>query len=660
MQSLNPDTAHCEEPTKSAATSYVQPSEKNSVPSGRTSKYRTGYSNSQTSTTIKETSADEHPQPEKKKQKLFSLNTITEGDAGSDTHEAAKLPTYAGPGNDKSSNKWTWTQKLEVYDYIEYQKNKDKTHKISNLLETTSLSKTHYYYIKNNEENIRRVIKMSPSVGGSAVTFPWAQYIAIEEAAAKKESNGTTEEEAASKRAEEEVASKQAEEAATSKKAEEEAAERMKHKAEEAEYNLIREKAKKDHEDECKKNSELVWKAIKDRNFDRFSLILDLTNGEGMFTSHSTLRQEYPNRVVVDKYKNNKLQHNKYPDVLSYESDKFTKYLGTNAVIILIYDPPYQTIVGGHTLTNSNWQKSAGRIAFNERYGVEFQYTHSMIHAFYLEGFRMADKLLHTKGIFLVKLMHKNGNDQLKSAVLQMADICGYIEDRDPYKLTNKDKDRSPSYLYIFKKASKNNISFRRRYLEEDSSTNEKLIKNNIMKKAAQEYLEGRKRHMNNACVWKAYCDKLVDALEDNHVKAAFVDISEAIINSYKQYKDKVEENKKAIRDWESKNSPTDWQTLQNLCLEIKSDFTNIKLVAELLFEQLLLRNNIDVARGDEHEKHQLEVKTLKIQKGRSVMVNGSHTYLSANIGILRRICKKAKSVDSMADLMRKYLRNKK
>lgn len=61
------------------------------------------------------------------------------------------------------------------------------------------------------------------------------------------------------------------------------------------------------------------------------------------------------------------------------------------------------------------------------RYGVDFQYTPLMIHACYLRGFHYANKLLQSHGVFLVKLMIENKNNDLRLAVLKIADIiCNF------------------------------------------------------------------------------------------------------------------------------------------------------------------------------------------------------------------------------------------
>lgn len=44
-------------------------------------------------------------------------------------------------------------------------------------------------------------------------------------------------------------------------------------------------------------------------------------------------------------------------------------------VSIVLVDPPYTSIVGGHKLTNSNWENSCSRVLFNWKDRVRIGWT---------------------------------------------------------------------------------------------------------------------------------------------------------------------------------------------------------------------------------------------------------------------------------------------
>jgi len=401
-----------------------------------------------------------------------------------------------------------------------------------------------------------------------------------------------------------------------------------------------------------KRNSEMMLKALKNEKVPPNSLIIDLTNGLGQFTANPAVRQKYK-LFAVDKYKNRSLQPEVFPGVYSYECPEFLVLLTERKAYVVIYDPPYRSISGQHILTNCNWEKSEGRINFNDRYGVSFPYTVSMIHAFYLKGFHLADKLLAPDGIYLVKLMNTNGEDDLRMAVLTLADLCGFRQRGDAYKLKSNTKNGEASYLYVFVRRQSNELAFVEQYFTEKAHVYRELTKNNLLLNAAEDYLRIGKKHKEKAKEWTNYYDRLATALDDEQKLNAIKHISPHIKDGHKSFKDN-EESYNDIFDAERDNLQISWEKLQCKCLEINADLTNIQLIVGLFFEQLLKANRIDVANGSIDDKKQLELNTI----GANVLVNErSHEHLSNNITRLRTQCSMQKLKKNQQAMMSNFFK---
>eukprot|EP00984_Skeletonema_dohrnii_P028435 scaffold18417_cov79-Skeletonema_dohrnii-CCMP3373.AAC.3 len=354
------------------------------------------------------------------------------------------------------------------------------------------------------------------------------------------------------------------------------------------------------------RNAALVSRVLlKDIKLPHNSIVVDLTNGLGQFTAN--VKQWYT-VVAVDKYKNCNLQPDDFAEVLSYKCSKFVQLLGKRGVHVVIYDPPYQTMIGGYNLHNSNWEKSQSRVNFNDRYGVSFPYTTTMIHCFYLKGFQLAEQLLEPEGFLMVKLMLTNGHDDLRQAVLILADYCGFKHDGDAYKVKSSNGD--PSYLYVFVRRTSKDITFADLYQGDQAHLHHEQIKMNVQLRAGEDYKKAGRKLVKKAQEWIGYFEKLSLALTDKQLNQAVKDISPEITNGVSRYETN-EEKYNSTFDEGAEIRPNSWEELQTRCLEVNADLTAIITMTGLLFEQLLKAKRIDVVHGSFKDKKNLEKETI-------------------------------------------------
>lgn len=395
------------------------------------------------------------------------------------------------------------------------------------------------------------------------------------------------------------------------------------------------------------RNSELISKVLlEDLKVPQDSIIVDLTNGEGQFTAK--VKQWYK-IFAVDKYKNRELKPEDFGEVLSYECPEFAELFGKGRAIVVIYDPPYQTMSGQYNLHNCNGDKSGGRIDFNDRYGVSFPYTVTMIHCFYLKGFELAEKLLAPGGFFLVKLMNRNGSDDLRQAVLNLAQCCGFMHEGEAFKVTSS--NGQPSFLHVFVRQNPKDVSFADLYLLHDQARlHRERIKLHVKLMAGNDYMEEGRKMIRKAQIWTGYFKKLSLALSEKQRKQAVKDISPEITTAVSRFEENEEKYKSTFG---VEIGPNSWEDLQTICLEVNAELTGIITMNGLYFEQLLKTNGIDIERGSMKEKKRLEKEII----GANVLVNGrSHTSLSKNIIRLRTRCKAGQEKQSLRKEMKKHL----
>lgn len=398
------------------------------------------------------------------------------------------------------------------------------------------------------------------------------------------------------------------------------------------------------------KNSELISKVSLrvDLKVPQDSIIVDLTNGEGQFTDK--VKQWYE-VFAVDKYKNRELKPEDFADILSYECPQFTELLGKGRAVVVIFDPPYQSISGDHNLHNCNGDRSISRIEFNNRYGVSFPYTVSMIHCFYLKGFELAKKLLAPGGSFLVKLMNENGRDDLRQAVLNLAQCCGFKHKGEAYKVSSS--NGRPSFLFVFERQDPKDIPFPGLYLGSDQArSHHEEIKLQVKNRASIDYMEKGQKMIRKATKWICYFNKLSRGLSEEQRKQAVKDIPPAITTAVSRFKEN-EENYKSEFDEGVEIGPNSWEDLQTISLQLNADLTGIITMCGLYFQQLLIANGINIERGSMEEKKELEKKII----GDNVLVwPKSHMNLSENITRLRTRCKKQKEEQSQRKQMEKFV----
>eukprot|EP00986_Skeletonema_menzelii_P013468 scaffold7869_cov63-Skeletonema_menzelii.AAC.1 len=195
-------------------------------------------------------------------------------------------------------------------------------------------------------------------------------------------------------------------------------------------------------------------------------------------------------------------------------------------------------------------------------------------------------------------------------AVLTLADSCGFRQRGDAYKLKSNTKNGEASYLFVFVRRQRNELAFADQYFRDQYHVFCELMKNNVLLKAAEDYLRIGKKHKEKAKEWSNYYDRLATALDEEQKLNAIKDISPQIQDGYKSFKEN-EETYNDIFDAKQDNLQISWEKLQCKCLEINADLINIQLIVGLFFEQLLKANRIDVANGSIDNKKQLELNTI-------------------------------------------------
>ena len=388
--------------------------------------------------------------------------------------------------------------------------------------------------------------------------------------------------------------------------------------------------SKLQQEEEAKNNAVLVLKALKDHVAPN-SIVMDGTNGEGVFLSDPETKKLY-SCILVDKYKNRLQNADKYKGILSFTCEGFQKYTTRkDVVMVFIWDPPYRTICGGHTVLNCVFIKSDSRMKFNSSYGVQFKYTNEMINAIYLRGFEWADQVLHLNGFFFVKCMQFNdGFDQLE-AVRQMAELYNFYV-KQTYTLKSVTPTREDSFLLVIKRKRSTVQSLRDvTFSTVEANECKQDMKRRINAKAAEAYVEAIKTSLKNGHIWYDACINLQAGLTEQQQCNAFKGIDEDIIDGFNSFQRKNE----IIR--QQMVSTTNWEALQSIAHSAQSIFLAIKNIAGLLFEQHLIQKGVRIE-DPNSLKTKKDLETLLIGRNKKItLVNKkSHISLSENIKFLR------------------------
>lgn len=303
------------------------------------------------------------------------------------------------------------------------------------------------------------------------------------------------------------------------------------------EVTITEEAEEKMLEEEAKDNARLTLAALKDHVPSNVTVI-DGTSGERIFLSDEQTTELFT-CVLVDKYKNEVRNCNKYKGVLSYNCDEFRQYVSSRVAMAFIWDPPYRTINGGHTVVNCTMSKSQSRIRFNNAYGVEYKYTNEMINAMYLRGFYWANQLLHEDGVFLVKCMHENDGVAQLQAVIEMGQLYDFCL-KGSYTLksrtTTKDSSKCNDSFLLVMKRNTNLKSLKDFYpLAEAAEYKEKMTRY-INNSAAAAYLEATTKSLKDGKGWLHACLKLEKGLSEEQKRKAFKDIREEVIHSSESF----------------------------------------------------------------------------------------------------------------------------
>ena len=405
---------------------------------------------------------------------------------------------------------------------------------------------------------------------------------------------------------------------------------------EEAEANVLQQ--------EAKDNAKLTLAALKE-HVPSNSTVIDGTNGLGIYLSDKETKELYT-CILVDKYKNEVQNTDKYQGVLSYNCEEFRQYMTIRVAMAFIWDPPYRTINGGHTIVNCTITKSQTRIRFNSSYGVEYKYTNEMINAMYSRGFYWANKVLHDDGVFLVKCMHENNAFDQQQAIIEMANIYNFRV-KGVYTLKSKSSTGKDSYLYVMmrkrtrvKEGKKSSIktiqSLQDMYCTASEAAEYKqTMTRKINNRAATAYLRATTTSLYNGELWADACEKLQKGLTEEQRRKAYEDIREDIIDSFNSFQTKDTEIRQELTLRNGNNNEWCWEDLQSLALTSQQIFLDIKNVAGLLFEQHLHQRNVCIEdKRTLQTKQKLELRLIGKKIG--LVNNDSHFSLSCNIQLLR------------------------
>ena len=401
-------------------------------------------------------------------------------------------------------------------------------------------------------------------------------------------------------------------------------------------------------EEEAKNNATLVLKALKDHVAPN-SIVMDGTNGEGVFLSDPRTKKLY-SCILVDKFKNQVQNAAKYKGILSFTCEGFQKYTTRrDVVMVFIWDPPYRTICGGHTIVNCVFVKSDSRIKFNDTYGVQFRYTNAMINAFYLRGFERADQVLHVNGFFFVKCMNYNDNlDQLQ-AVKDMADLFNFCV-KQVYTLKSTSLKRDDSFLLVMvrkrrtvaiagKKSQTKPMQSLRDVTFSAVEANEyrQDMKRRINAKAAEAYVAAIETSLKNGLLWHDAITKMQASLTEQQQCNAFEGIDKDIIDNFRSFHKKDAEIRQQMAS-RNDNTHLCWESLQPLALSSQGIFLDLKNLSGLLFEQHLLQRKVCIE-DPESLPTKMVLESQLLGNGRKItLVNeNSHTALSNNIRIMRQ-----------------------
>eukprot|EP00984_Skeletonema_dohrnii_P021390 scaffold10676_cov74-Skeletonema_dohrnii-CCMP3373.AAC.2 len=421
----------------------------------------------------------------------------------------------------------------------------------------------------------------------------------------------------------------------------------------------ITEEAEADNlQQEAKDNAKLTLAALK-QHVPSNSTVIDGTNGLGIFLSDKETKKLYT-CILVDKYKNEVQNTGKYQGVLSYDCEEFRQYMTTRVAMAFIWDPPYRTINGGHTIVNCTITKSQTRIRFNSSYGVEYKYTNEMINAMYSRGFYWAKKVLHDDGVFLVKCMHENNEFDQQQAIIEMANIYNFRV-KGVYTLKSKSSTGKVSYLYVMmrkrtrvKEGKKSSIktiqSLQDMYCTASEAAEYKqTMTRKINNRAATAYLRATTTSLDNGELWANACEKLQEGLTEEQRRNAYEDIREDIIDSFNSFQTKDTEIRQELTLRNGNNNEWCWEDLQSLAVTSQQIFLDIKNVAEFG----LIGKKIGLVNKDSHFSLSRNIQLLRDEKNEE-----EQRQRQAELKEEKEE-RKQKEAEQQANLMRNYFKPK-
>jgi hypothetical protein len=400
-------------------------------------------------------------------------------------------------------------------------------------------------------------------------------------------------------------------------------------------------KASNHSQQEARDNAKLTLTALT-KHVPPDSIVIDGTNGEGVFLSDNKTKRLYK-CILVDKYKNQDVDGIKYKGVLSYSSEEFVQYMTERTAMGFIFDPPYKTMNGGHTIVNCTMAKSLSRMSFNSRYGVNYKYINEMITGMFLKGFVVADKVLHDDGVFFLKGMRENRYFDQRQALAELANIYNFHV-KDVFTLKNRIATGNDSYLFVLTRktmrmntgTTKTVLSLQDMYCSQiERDDYRQLMISRINNRAGEAYLEAADESLRNGRIWANACRNLQEGLNEEQKREAIKDIREEIINSCTSFETKEIEIRQKLTGRIDKSNQWWWEDVQTLALTSQELFLNMKNLAGLFFEQHLHQRGIHIEDPESLQtKKDIELELIGTKIG---LVNDkSHISLSNNIQLLR------------------------
>lgn len=275
----------------------------------------------------------------------------------------------------------------------------------------------------------------------------------------------------------------------------------------------------------CKANDKMVEKVLIKLDAKKGDKLWDVTHGQGSKSvcSRSRLILPLPNNfrrciqdflseyikefldvARSDFFKNCRVENNngQYVGVLPIE-EAINAVIAYGGAKFILFDPPYASTQGGHTILNNNLEKSGWAIWKNFVYGVDYKYSENQILFFYVNFFVVANKTLADGGYLLVKAMDAP-NFPLTHLVEQCAGLFGYARVGMPQEFPSMSNgSKKVSLLTIFQRCPtksryKKGILYS---LDDASAVTDRLVAS-IGEKAKADYLSFMKSSLEERQVF--------------------------------------------------------------------------------------------------------------------------------------------------------------